>query len=56
MHGLGKRFVYVLRSESNHDRHYVGITADVESREDWHNHGPCGQTVRNRPRSFVVVL
>jgi predicted GIY-YIG superfamily endonuclease len=56
MQGIGKRFVYVLRSESNPDRHYVGITADVESRLDWHNHGPCGHTVRHRPWSLVVVM
>jgi predicted GIY-YIG superfamily endonuclease len=54
--GIGKRFVYILRSESNPDRHYVGITADVESRLDWHNHGPGGHTVRRRPWSLVVVL
>ena len=40
MKGIGKRLVYILRSESNPDRHYVGITADVASRVDWHNHGP----------------
>jgi putative endonuclease len=56
MIGLGKRFVYILRSESNPDRHYVGTTADVESRVDWHNHGPGGHTVRHRPWSLVVVL
>jgi putative endonuclease len=54
--GIGKRFVYILRSESNPDRHYVGVTADVESRVDWHNHGPRGHTVRHRPGSTVVVL
>ena len=56
MQGIGKRFVYILRSESNPDRHYVGITADVASRVDWHNHGPSGHTVRHRPWSTVVVL
>ena len=56
MQGVGKRFVYGLRSDRDPNRHYVGITADVESRLDWHNHGPCGQTLRHRPWSFVVVL
>ena len=56
MHGIGRRFVYILRSESDPDRHYVGITSDPDRRLEWHNHGPCGQTVRNRPWSFVVVL
>jgi putative endonuclease len=56
MKGIGKRFVYILRSESHPDRHYAGITADVASRVDWHNHGPSGHTVRHRPWSTVVVL
>ncbi len=56
MHGISKRFVYILRSKSNPDRHYVGITAHVESRLEWHNHGPCGHTTRHRPWSLVVVL
>ena len=56
MKGTGNRFVYILRSKSNPDRHYVGITADVESRLEWHNHGPCGHTTRHRPWSLVVVL
>jgi len=30
MRGIGARFVYVLRSESNPSRHYVGRTANVE--------------------------
>ncbi len=32
MRGLGARFVYILRSERNPDRHYVGRTADVDNR------------------------
>jgi predicted GIY-YIG superfamily endonuclease len=56
MHGVGKRFVYVLRSDRDPDRHYVGVTADVESRVEWHNHGPCGHTTRHRPWWLVVVL
>jgi len=56
MQGLGKRYVYILRSDSDRARHYVGVTSDPERRLEWHNHGPCGQTIRNRPWSFVVVL
>jgi predicted GIY-YIG superfamily endonuclease len=56
MQGAGKRFVYILRSDSDRDRHYVGITSDPERRLEWHNHGPCGQTLRHGPWSFVVVL
>jgi len=56
MHGIGKRFVYVLRSDRDPNRHYVGITSDVAARLEWHNHGPCGHTVRHRPWSLVVVM
>lgn len=53
---IGKRFVYILRSDSNPECHYVGLTRDVENRLDWHNHGPCGHTVEHRPWSLVVII
>jgi predicted GIY-YIG superfamily endonuclease len=56
MRGIGKRFVYVLRSDVDRDRHYVGVTSDVEGRLDRHNAGPCGHTVQNRPWSIVVSI
>jgi putative endonuclease len=56
MQGIGKRFVYVLRSESEPTRHYVGITANVDDRLEWHTHGPSGQTFRHRPWSVIVVV
>jgi len=56
MKGMGKRFVYVLRGDRDPNRHYVGITSDGENRCDWHNHGPCGHTIRRRPWSLVVVI
>ena len=54
MQGIGKRFVYVLRSEVDRSRHYVGVTSDVDERLHWHNNGPSGQTLMHRPW-FVVV-
>jgi predicted GIY-YIG superfamily endonuclease len=51
-----KRFVYILRSDVDPDRHYVGITSDVEERLHWHNTGPSGVTLHNRPWSLVVAL
>jgi predicted GIY-YIG superfamily endonuclease len=54
--GIGKRFVYVLRSERDPSRHYVGVTSDVESRLDWHNAGPSGYTREHRPWSVVVSI
>jgi putative endonuclease len=56
MHGIGARFVYILRSESDSERHYVGRTSNVDQRLDWHNGGPSGYTVHNRPWSIVVSL
>lgn len=56
MIGIGKRFVYVLRSDRDPSRHYVGVTENVENRLEWHNTGPSGQTVQHRPWSVVVVI
>jgi putative endonuclease len=54
--GLGARFVYILRSDSDPARHYIGRTADVDNRLEWHNNGPCGYTRHHRPWSLVVSL
>ena len=56
MHGIGKRFVYILRSESSPSRHYVGLTADVDARLWWHNNGPSGHTATNRPWRVILVI
>lgn len=56
MNGIGKRVVYVLRSDQDPSRHDVGVTEDVERRLEWHNAGPSGQTVRPRPWSMIVVI
>jgi predicted GIY-YIG superfamily endonuclease len=56
MHGIEKRIVYIIRSDFDPSRHYVGITNDVVARLNWHNTGPRGHTVDNRPWSLVVSL
>jgi putative endonuclease len=56
MRGIGARFVYVLRSESDPSHHYVGRTKDVDERLRWHNEGPCGYTLQHRPWSILVTL
>ena len=56
MQGIGKRFVYILRSDVDPNRHYVGVTSDVGNRLAWHNHGPCGHTAERRPWSLVVII
>jgi predicted GIY-YIG superfamily endonuclease len=56
MEGIGQRFVYILRSERDPARHYVGRTADVNERLRWHNDGPSGQTIQHRPWRVLVTL
>ena len=56
MHGIEKCIVYILRSESDPSRHYIGITNDVHARLKWHNTGPVGHTVDYRPWSIAVVI
>jgi predicted GIY-YIG superfamily endonuclease len=51
-----KRFVYILRSDSTPERHYVGSTSDVARRLRWHNTGPSGVTRHHRPWALVVSL
>jgi predicted GIY-YIG superfamily endonuclease len=56
MHATDKRIVYILRSDSDPSRHYVGITHDLAARMEWHNQGPSGYTVSYRPWSVVVSI
>jgi putative endonuclease len=56
MRGVGRRFVYILRSQTDPARHYVGITSDVDERLEWHNAGPTGFTLDHRPWSLVVTM
>jgi predicted GIY-YIG superfamily endonuclease len=51
-----RHIVYILHSDANPDRHYVGLTGDVARRLHWHNNGPSGVTIRHRPWSVVVSL
>jgi predicted GIY-YIG superfamily endonuclease len=56
MDGVEKRIVYVIRSDVDPARHYVGRTSNVRDRLEWHNHGPSGYTVHHRPWSIVVSI
>ena len=56
MLGIGKRFVYIVRSDVDPSRHYVGVTGDVDNRLEWRNHRPCGHTAGHRPWSLVVII
>ncbi|MCC7240299.1 MAG: GIY-YIG nuclease family protein [Acidobacteria bacterium] len=46
----------MLLSDVDPDRHYVGLTSDVQRRLIWHNTGPSGVTVHHRPWSLVVAI
>ena len=56
MRGIGKRYVYILQSHRDPERHYTGITSDVGNRVEWHNHGPSGHTIEHRPWRLLVVI
>ena len=48
--------MYIIRSDVEPNRHYVGITSNVGARLDWHNGGPSGHPVAHRPWSVVVAI
>lgn len=51
-----KRFVYILRSDRDPQKHYVGVTSDVSKRLRGHNAGLDVHTARNRPWHVIVSL
>jgi len=55
MSAIQKRFVYVLRSESDR-RPYIGITSNVSQRLATHNSGGSAYTAAHRPWRLVVSL
>ena len=56
MRGIGRRFVYILRSDADPARHYVGVASDVNERLEWHNSGATGYTLHHRPWRLVVTI
>ena len=51
-----RRIVYVLRSEREPARYYVGLTADVRSRLADHNAGGSAHTAKYRPWRLAVSI
>ena len=51
-----KRFVYVLESQKDPERHYVGLTSDVTTRVTVHNSGGSHHTASMRPWRLLVTL
>ncbi|KAF0177815.1 MAG: excinuclease ABC C subunit domain-containing protein [Limisphaerales bacterium] len=42
-------YVYILRSVANPDRHYVGLTDDLQERLGKHNAGEVTHTAKFKP-------
>ena len=51
-----KRFVYILKSISDGDEYYVGVTSDPDLRLQAHNTGLSPHTSRRRPRRILVCI
>ena len=51
-----RRVVYVLRSEREPARHYVGLTADARARLADHNAGASAHTAKHRPWRLAVSI
>ena len=50
------KYVYLLRSTSNQDKRYVGVTTDFQRRLIQHNAGQSPHTSRHKPWKVVVVI
>ncbi len=53
---INNRFVYILRSVSQPERHYVGATSRVPGRLGFHNAGLSRHTAKYRPWELVVAV
>ena len=51
-----RRFVYVIRSTQNPQKHYVGLSADPARRLAAHNAGLSPHTSRYRPWRLLVSI
>ena len=49
-------YVYILRSESSAQAHYVGCTTDLNARLRKHNEGGVPHTAKHRPWSVETVI
>jgi predicted GIY-YIG superfamily endonuclease len=49
-------YVYLLASESNPARHYVGLTDDLKDRLRRHNAGEIAHTAMHRPWKMQVAV
>lgn len=52
----GYTHVYILASEVDPRRHYVGVTQSIATRLNAHNSGRCPHTANHRPWRFETVI
>ena len=50
------QYVYILRSQSDPDRHYVGTTRDLKERLEQHNAGAVSHTAKYVPWRINTYL
>jgi putative endonuclease len=53
---LRMRYLYLLRSKSFLDQHYVGITSDLKQRLAEHNAGKSAHTSKYAPWKLVTYV
>jgi predicted GIY-YIG superfamily endonuclease len=51
-----RRWVYVIVSTIDPERHYVGLTSNVTQRLEIHNSGGSQHTAQHRPWRLIVSL
>ena len=49
-------YVYILHSLTNDDRHYVGLSEDLEERLKKHNAGQCQHTSKFGPWQIETAI
>jgi len=49
-------YVYILVSESDPERHYVGSTADLKARLTAHNAGKVSHTSKHKPWRIETAI
>lgn len=50
------RYVYILRSKDDPERHYVGVTLDLRSRLRRHNAGEVTHTAKYAPWAIKTCI
>jgi predicted GIY-YIG superfamily endonuclease len=48
--------VYIIRSQKNPARHYIGLTSDLARRLEWHNAGLNVATAAHGPWTVLVSV